>query len=80
MTNREKYITKRDEYDLMMTIAEAYPNVCPIDAIGGNYVECENELPFGKCADCIQQWLNEEADQPKPQWHDSLMKNFLRKG
>ena len=62
MTNREKYITKRDEYDLLMTIRKNIAvNACPIDIIGGDWVECENELPFGNCKDCIQKWLNEEA-------------------
>jgi hypothetical protein len=60
MTNREKYFLKRDEYDTMMVIAEAQP-YCPIDVIGGKWTECENELPFGNCKDCIQKWLNEEA-------------------
>lgn len=60
MTNREKYITKRNEYDLMMTIAETQP-CCPIDVIGGECVECEKDLPFGHCKDCIQRWLNKEA-------------------
>ena len=30
MTNREKYIIKRNAYDLMMTLAEAQP-CCPIN-------------------------------------------------
>ncbi len=62
MTNRERYITKRNEYDLMMTIAETQ-TCCPIDVIGGSYVECENDLPFGSCKDCIQKWLNKEVDE-----------------
>ena len=60
MTNREKYIIKRDEYDLMMAIAEAQP-CCPINVIGGDWIECENELPFGNCKECIQKWLNDES-------------------
>lgn len=62
MTNRERYITKRNEYDLMMTIAETQP-CCPIDVIGGDWIVCEKELPFGSCKDCIEKWLNEEADE-----------------
>lgn len=61
MTNRERYITKRNEYDLMMTIANSQP-YCPIDIISGEIVDCENDLPFGDCKDCIQKWLNEESE------------------
>lgn len=78
MTNREKYITKRDEYDLMMVIAIYGINMnddfCVLDAIRATGGVCGNS-----CQECIQKWLNEEADQPKPQWQGSLMKNFLRK-
>ena len=38
MTNRERYITKRDEYDLMMTIRDQIKGVgtyCPIRAVSG---------------------------------------------
>lgn len=79
MTNREKYITKRDEYDLMMTIQSTG---CPIWIVTGDAPSCWDNCIEDKemCSSCVQQWLNEEADQPKPQWHDSLMKSFLRKG
>lgn len=60
MTNREKFITKRNEYDLMMTINATQP-FCPIEVIGVSRVKCECELPFGSCKDCIERWLNEEA-------------------
>lgn len=35
MTNREKYITKRDEYDLMMEIKNR-TRECPIKAVSGD--------------------------------------------
>lgn len=64
MTNREKYITKRNEYDMMMKIWET--GACPIRVIGG-----ESCLPrhlvckaFDEdCKGCIQKWLNEEAER-----------------
>lgn len=65
MTNRERYITKRDEYDLMMTIHERSPFNCPIDLVGGipPSTDCReiNLQQFKTCSDCIQRWLNEEA-------------------
>lgn len=61
MTNREKYIIKRNEYDLLMTIAETVDrDTCPIEVIGGDSCR-ETSLNCDDCSDCIQQWLNEEA-------------------
>lgn len=80
MTNREK-ILKTNIYDLMMTIANRLENgdICPIKLISGqyNYSRCKKYSYV--CGQCIQKWLNQEADQPKPQWQDAMMKNFLRK-
>ena len=66
MTNREKYITKRDEYDLMMTIAENIQGIgtfCPIKAIGGKRPPCKHVtqsfLMMRDCETCVQRWLNE---------------------
>ena len=62
MTNREKYITKRNEYDLMMTIREV--GACPIRVVCGEsclprFLVCK---AFDEdCAGCIQKWLNEEG-------------------
>lgn len=68
MTNREKYITKRDEYDLMMTIAENIQGLgtfCPITAIGGKRPPCKHVtqsfLMMRDCKTCIQRWLNERT-------------------
>lgn len=67
MKNREKYITKRNEYDLMMAIqhnatdqTNTFIPYCPISVITGNILEgCgKNE----SCEQCIQHWLNAEAD------------------
>lgn len=88
MTNREKYITKRDEYDTMMEIGKV-TEYCPIYAVVGDDIPYEmrkrlaekgcSEYSEAECSECIQKWLNQEADQPKPQWQDAMMKNFLRK-
>lgn len=72
MTNREKYKEKRDAYDMMMTIHERVPFDCPIDVVGGipPFTDCReiNLQKFKTCSDCVQKWLNQEADQPRPQW------------
>ena len=61
MTNREKYILKRDEYDLLCLIAIYGINMnndfCVLDAIRATGGVCENS-----CQECIQRWLNEEAN------------------
>ncbi len=68
MTNREKYITKRNEYDLMMTICKNIAiNACPIKIITGEcsvpkYGLCQYGGWEGECEDCIQYWLNEESE------------------
>ena len=61
MTNREKFITKRDEYDLMMDLVFAY--ICPIKALSGKkppYQNCKGDEEL--CGICIQRWLNEESE------------------
>ena len=71
MTNRERYITKRDEYDLMMTIAENIQELgtfCPITAVGGKRPPCKCKhiaqcsLLMRDCESCCQNWLNEESE------------------
>lgn len=69
MTNRERYITKRDEYDLMMTIAENIQGLgtfCPITAIGSKRPPCkckpdtQSSLMMRDCETCVQKFLNEK--------------------
>ena len=71
MTNREKYITKRDEYDLMMAIAKNIQGLgtfCPIKAISGKRPPCkckpdtQSSLILRDCETCVQDWLNESKD------------------
>ena len=79
MTNREKYFLKRDPYDLLMDMWLRF--YCPIEIITGEKPECPPDARYAPsdCGKCVQAWLNQEADQPKPQWRDAMMKNFLRK-
>ena len=68
MTNREKYITKRNEYDMMMTILENGGTYCPIKAISGKYSSdriCRKNLANHEtirksCGICVQKFLNEQ--------------------
>lgn len=61
MTNAKKYIIKRGEYDLLLTIKQR-TDICPIWAIGGDITKTNYDECYGKgCGKCLQQWLNEEA-------------------
>ena len=87
MTNREK-LTKTNIYDLLCTIQKALleddgkiSGLCVIEDIERKPRSCPEGSP---CGMCIANWLNTEAEPPeppsvKPQWHDAMMKNFLRK-
>jgi len=64
MTNRKKYFTKQNEYDLMMAI-ENNTGTCPIRAVAGisreeKIMRCYKYVHSG-CKKCTQNWLNEEA-------------------
>lgn len=66
MTNRQKLI-ETNIYDLLCNInknlAEVNPNgACIMKALNANYnYKCEYILEYN-CGDCIQNWLNEEAE------------------
>ena len=65
MTNRDKYITKRNEYDLMLSILKS--DICPIYAVAGlkeKLVTCWDvavRKPEVTCEECIQKWLNKKS-------------------
>lgn len=73
MTNRERYITKRNEYDIMLTIAENISGIgtfCAIRAVCGHgrkrpceYTQPKNGILMRDCPSCIQNWLNEEESE-----------------
>ena len=70
MTNREKYFLKRDEYDTMMAIAENIRDVgvyCAIRAVTGKRRPCliryvDVDIEYRDCEQCIQDFLNEDAE------------------
>ena len=83
MTNREKLI-KTNIYDLLCTIQKALmedggkiSGLCVIEDIERKPRSCPEEGSM--CGMCIANWLNQDAEPSKPQWQESLMKNFLRK-
>lgn len=64
MKNRERYILKRNEYDMLMDVqmALAHGERCIIDAITGKERSCANYVKqdLRVCDKCIREWLNEE--------------------
>lgn len=72
MTNRDKYILRRNEYDMLMSMQYELLdccNMCILDIMTGSKIQCPEEMK-GKvgarsrltvCGECIQKWLNEET-------------------
>ena len=64
MKNRDRYILRRNEYDLMLEI-EKNTGICPIRAVAGishdeKVIRCINYAP-DSCEVCVAEWLNEEC-------------------
>ena len=67
MKNRDRYISGRNEYDLLMEIAKnSINNECPIQLVSGKFPEGFRLCYAGfrtsnsTCSGCIQKWLNED--------------------
>lgn len=62
--NRERFILKRNEYDLMMTIADNADDRCPMVVLGAkqpNKCIPDERYEFRtRCDLCCERWLNEE--------------------
>lgn len=68
MKNRDKYITKCNEHDLMMKI-EQKTGLCPIRVVAGisreeKIMRCYKYVRES-CSECVAAWLNEEGKQMK---------------
>lgn len=65
MKNRDRYILKRNEHDVLMEIqtALAYGERCIVDAITRKERDCVNYIKqdLEVCSKCIAAWLNEES-------------------
>ena len=71
MKNRDRYITKVCEYDMLMdmqkNIQKCY-SCCILDVITGKMRNCPEEMKskdgqesrLAVCSKCIQAWLNKE--------------------
>lgn len=65
MTNREKYILKRNECDMLVQIQAAIasqPYLCVIETLTGKDYPCPDDkvCMLDTCEECIQKWLNDE--------------------
>ena len=66
MKNRDRYILKVNEYDMMMNIYDSC-KTCPIRTVSGvmHYDRCPKYNNHSNmrenCSECIQKWLNEES-------------------
>ena len=62
MKNRDRYILKVNEYDMLIKIQATMlsHNCCVIEALAG--ISCPNDkmCMLSNCSKCIQEWLNEE--------------------
>lgn len=64
MTNRQKYITRCNEFDMMLKIRKSTVCICPIRAVKGEFPannRCKASIE--DCKTCIQKWLNNEEDK-----------------
>lgn len=67
MKNRDRYILKQNEYDVLCKIQLAllYGENCIISALTAKDYSCpkhiHGEQRHERCCRCLQQWLNEES-------------------
>lgn len=72
LTNRDRYLMKRNEYDILcdVQLALLHGENCIIDALIGNdksFYSCpefsnNNETTYERCCRCIAAWLNNKED------------------
>ena len=66
MKNRDKYINKVNEYDMLVKLQVAFGSgccYCVIEALTGKDYYCpDNKIcMLSTCEECLQKWLNDEA-------------------
>lgn len=72
MKNRDRYINKVNEYDMLMNMQYNLTDICcdcVLDIITGKKIKCPEEMRgkigaqsrLAVCSKCIQKWLNEEG-------------------
>lgn len=64
MTNRERYILRVNEYDMLVKI-QAVMAGCVIEALTAKEYTCPDDkcCMLSTCMECIQKWLNEESER-----------------
>lgn len=72
LINRDRYLMKRNEYDILCDVQLALLNGenCILDALSGKYkyfYSCpkllnNNETTYERCCRCIAAWLNNKED------------------
>jgi hypothetical protein len=63
MRNRDKYLLKRNEYDVLceVQLALLHGENCILDALTAHTHSCKaNTDKHAACCECIQEWLNKE--------------------
>lgn len=66
MKNRDKYILKKSEYDMLIAMQAAFGSglcQCVIEALTGKEYPCPDDkvCMLDTCKECIQKWLNAET-------------------
>ena len=63
MKNRDRYVLKVNECDLLCILQVAFGSglcSCVIEALTGKEYPCNLNLSADCCCQCIQKWLNSE--------------------
>lgn len=65
MKNRDKYIIKANEYDMLVSLQRSFASGmcwCVIEAITGKSYPCKDNkvCMLDTCKECIENWLNKE--------------------
>ena len=68
MKNRDKYILKRNEYDMMCQIIKGVTNgvPCAIKVVSGQWSKRHCYEHDSDCYTCVREWLNEEEENMNP--------------
>ena len=62
MKNRDRYILKVNEYDMLIKIQATMlsHNCCVIEALAGINCKHEKVCALDTCKECLRAWLNKE--------------------
>ena len=69
MKNRDRYILKRNEYDMLCDIQLGllHGECCVLDALSAKVHVCplneDDDDPYKRCCKCLQSWLNGDENE-----------------